>query len=393
MILSATFSKPATDELFAFGKPFKDFTKVRLFYNKESSMYDVQIYTKTQCMTLHISRSEGEDFIAQNSGTTFKNVTSRTEEEEIVTLANKRGKIRTLRHTLNAKTQNLHEAINRTQDKKKNYLLQSDTLLPFLVKLGIQTKEGKIVAQKNAKFRQINRFLEFVDDLIPYLTERQPEKKFTRENPLRIADFGCGKSYLTFAVYWYLQEKKKIPVDIIGLDLKTDVIEHCSQFAFQCGYEHLHFFTGSIEGFTYEHAPHLIITLHACDTATDAALMHAVAQNTDAILSVPCCQHEINMQLEKKPPMEDTSPLATFMQYGILRERFSALATDALRAEYLTQNGYAVQLLEFIDEDLTPKNLLIRATKKQMANEKTVSASQKRSGSLLNALDARQTLF
>lgn len=391
MILFATFSKPAVPEIDAFGTKLNGCQKIRLSYNQETSKYDAECYTQTQCFTYHVSIQEAEDFIEKHSGTSFKNVESRTESEQIVTLANRHGKVRQIRHALKANVKPLHQALSG-HDRKKQYLLESDRPLPFLIKLGIQTKEGKLIAQREDKFRQINRFLECLEDLLPSLN--------IKDRPLRIADFGCGKSYLTFAVYWFLTEKKQIPVEIIGLDLKADVIEHCNAFAKECAYDHLHFFVGNIEGFTYPEPPDLIITLHACDTATDFALQHAVSAETTAILSVPCCQHEINTQLEKNAKaFPADSPFAPLMQYGILRERFAALATDALRAEYLTQNGYTVQLLEFIDETLTPKNVMIRAVKKNLSNQKaqedfkrTKESSVARQDALLSALGVTQTL-
>ena len=391
MILSATFSKPTHNQIDAFGTVLSDCQKIRLNYNAQSEGYDAQCYTQTQCFTLHIRSEQAEAFL-KTASTYFKNIDSRTESEQIVTLTNRHGKSRTIHHALKAEVKPLHQALEE-HNRKKHYLLESDQALPFLVKLGVQTKEGKIIASQNDKFKQINRFLECLDDMLSSL---QVENR-----PLRIADFGCGKSYLTFAVYWYLHVKKEIDVDIIGLDLKKDVIEHCNRFAKECGYEHLHFFVGNIEGFAYPQAPDLIITLHACDTATDFALQHAVSAQTKAILSVPCCQHEINIQLEKKAKcFKEESPFASLLQYGIIRERLSALATDALRAEYLTQNGYSVQLLEFIDEQLTPKNLMIRAVKKQLTNQKAQDdfkkikeQSQKRQTALLSALGVNQTLF
>lgn len=295
-------------------------------------------------------------------------------------------------------------------DRTKKYILQEDIPVPFMVKLGVMTDEGKVIAAKYDKFRQINRFLEFIRDVIPEVTKLvdTEDGASADRRPLRIVDFGCGKSYLTFAVYYYLTELEKIPVEITGLDLNDEVITECEDLARRSHYDNLHFFIGNIADYAdnekipakYKQAPDIIITLHACDTATDLALAYAIKHNAKTILSVPCCQHEINLQLDKnKAQVNDDNPYASLERYGLIRERFAALATDALRAELLEQNGYAVQVLEFIDMEHTPKNILLRAVKKQLANEKTVAddkkvaaASKQRSDMLLSTLGVSQTL-
>lgn len=251
------------------------------------------------------------------------------------------------------------------------------------------TKDGKVVAQKYDKFRQINRFLEFINDIIESI-EKLNGASYTQENPLRIVDFGSGKSYLTFAVYYFLTELKKIPAYITGLDLKEDVIKNCDSLAKKLGCKNLEFKIGNIADYSSEKNPDIIITLHACDTATDFALDYAVKHNAKAILSVPCCQHEINSQLEKQK-IKSESPFASIERFGILRERFAAIATDAIRAELLEQCGYTVQVLEFIDMSHTPKNILIRAVKKQSDNFKN-KESKIRMKSLLDELGCFQTL-
>ena len=213
--------------------------------------------------------------------------------------------------------------------------------------LGVMTGEGKVVRSKYDKFRQINRFLEFIDDVIPYLPQ---------DREITILDFGCGKSYLTFAVYHYLHELLSMPVHIIGLDLKKDVIRHCGKLAKSYGYEDLEFLEGSIEEFEGREQVDMVITLHACDTATDYALYKAVKWGARVILSVPCCQHELNRQIKAEG-------FGVITDYGILRERYCALATDGIRASLLQAMGYHTQILEFIDMEHTPKNLLIRAVK------------------------------
>ena len=230
-------------------------------------------------------------------------------------------------------------------NRKKQYLLPEGTAVPFLVDLGVMTKEGAIVHSRYDKYRQINRFLEFIEDILPQLNKN-------KENV--IIDFGCGKSYLTFAMYYYLKEVKGYPVRIIGLDLKEDVIRHCSDLAVRYGYEKLSFTCGDIA--SYEGVDHvdMVVTLHACDLATDCALEKAVGWGAKVILSVPCCQHELNRQIHN--PV-----LQPVLEYGLLKERMAALYTDGIRAKVLEYRGYNTQILEFIDMEHTPKNILLRA--------------------------------
>lgn len=233
-------------------------------------------------------------------------------------------------------------------NRKKQYILQEGIPVPFLVDLGVQTKEGKIVHARYDKFKQINRFLEFIEDILPTLS---------KENTVHIIDFGCGKSYLTFAMYYYLHDLRGYDVEITGLDLKEDVIANCNALSQKYGYDKLHFIKGDIAEYEEESTVDMVVTLHACDTATDYALAKAVEWGAKVILSVPCCQHEINRQIHN----EALSPL---LKYGIIKERLSALVTDALRANLLEAAGYETNILEFIDMEHTPKNLLIRAVRK-----------------------------
>ncbi len=234
-----------------------------------------------------------------------------------------------------------------SHNRKKNYILEEGVAVPFLVDLGVQTKDGKIVNSRYDKFRQINRFLEFIEDILPKLDKN-------RENV--IIDFGCGKSYLTFAMYHYLKELKGYPVRIIGLDLKDDVIKKCNDLAKRYHYDRLTFLTGDIASYEGVDQVDMVVTLHACDTATDFALHKAVRWGAKVILSVPCCQHELNAQMENEM-------FASVFQYGLIKERMAALYTDAFRAQILESVGYRTQILEFIDMEHTPKNILIRAVK------------------------------
>lgn len=232
-----------------------------------------------------------------------------------------------------------------SHNRQKRYVLQEGIPVPFLVDLGVQTAEGKIVRSRYDKFRQINRFLEFIEDILP---------KLDKERETTIIDFGCGKSYLTFAMYYYLHELKGYPIRVIGLDLKHDVINRCNQLAERYHYDKLRFYHGDIA--SYEGVDHvdMVVTLHACDTATDYALAKAVRWGAKVILSVPCCQHELNKQMKN-------DLMKPVFQYGLIKERMAALYTDVLRAELLENQGYRTQILEFIDMEHTPKNILIRA--------------------------------
>ena len=241
-----------------------------------------------------------------------------------------------------------------SHNRTKRYILPEGTPVGFLIDLGVMTKEGKIVRQKYDKYRQINRFLEFVEDILPQLS---------KEREQTIIDFGCGKSYLTFAMYYYLKELKGYDIRIIGLDLKEDVIAHCNELKDKYGYGKLSFLVGDIASYTDVDAVDMVVTLHACDTATDYALAKAVQWGAKVILSVPCCQHEANRMMENEL-------LQPVLQYGILKERMAALLTDGIRAKLLENAGYETQILEFIDMEHTPKNLLIRAVKRQKGSKK-----------------------
>lgn len=396
MIISATFSKPTNKCESVLGKAY---IKIHFWKNSDSALkinsgYEAEFFTKTQSFRKKFSDADFKKFCDETAGLVFKSIVQQTEDEEIVILANRRGELKELRHP-----RKNNAPLKIAGNKKKNYILAEGTPVPFLIKLGVMNKDGSVVAKKYDKFKQINRFLEFISDIVPDVKNLCAKEKnldaenvFTKENPLRIADFGCGKSYLTFALYHYLTVIEKIPVSITGLDLKEDVIKKCSDFAKDLNYDGLNFFVGDVAKFSYQQKPDIVVTLHACDTATDYALDFAVKNNSKAILSVPCCQHEINLQLEKNKKLENESPFASLTKFGIIQERLAALATDAIRGEVLEQMGYNVQILEFIDMEHTPKNLLIRAVKKENAPQKNIEQSKIRCKTLLDELNVNQKL-
>ena len=289
-----------------------------------------------------------------------------------VVLVSTKGKM-TIKEKHHAVRENVQiQAHNRV----KQYILKEGIPVPFLTDLGVMTEKGKIITSRYDKFRQINRFLEFIEDILPRLA---------KDREVTILDFGCGKSYLTFAMYYYLKELKGYDVNIIGLDLKTDVIEKCNGLARKYGYEKLHFYQGDIADYEGVSAVDMVVTLHACDTATDFALAKAVEWGAQVILSVPCCQHEVNKQIRNEL-------LEPVLHYGILKERMSALITDAVRANLLESKGYETQILEFIDMEHTPKNLLIRAVKKGKTAQAENTAKTTRLDEMIKELNIHPTL-
>ena len=259
-----------------------------------------------------------------------------------------------------------------SHNRTKKYIIQEGKPVAFMIDLGVMGQDGKIIRTRYDKFRQINRFLEYIEDILP---------KLDKERELTIIDFGCGKSYLTFAMYYYLKELKGYNIRIIGLDLKADVIEHCNELRTRYGYDKLDFYVGDIATYKDVDKVDMVVTLHACDTATDFALAKAIGWNAKVILSVPCCQHEANRTIK-------SDILSPVMDYGILKERMAAIVTDAARAKLLTANGYDTQILEFIDMEHTPKNLLIRAVK---SSKEDISAREK-TKDMLEALNLELTI-
>lgn len=318
--------------------------KVRPLEKRGELMFQLEAFTKTQAFHRNLNPEAAGEILAVVMER-FGQMQLETVSQDCTVLISKKGKV-TIR--------------------KKRYILEEGVKVPFLQDLGVMTQDGKIVHTRFDKFRQINRFLEFIEDILPQLD---------RGRELTILDFGCGKSYLTFAMYYYLHELKKYDIRIIGLDLKSEVIRHCNELAEKYGYEKLQFLEGDIADYEGVNRVDMVVTLHACNTATDYALAKAVGWNAKVILSVPCCQHEINEQFEAG---ETPEVLATVMEYGLLRERFAALVTDGLRAKYLESEGYETQVLEFIDMEHTPKNILLRAVRRGKTDGAIEAESRKK---------------
>ena len=364
--------------------------KIRPVLTKGVLHFQAEEFIGKQAFHKNLTAEEAVDYLEGLMETSFRQLQLEAQDKSGTVLVSKKGKI-TVKVKKKAAVANVAAsgqdsgstggsdadlkaawANELSHNRKKRYILEEGIPVPFLVELGVQTKDGAIVHAKYDKFRQINRFLEFIEDVLP---------KLDKEKETRIIDFGCGKSYLTFAMYYYLKVLKGYPVRITGLDLKTDVIEHCSRLAKKFGYESLEFLHGDIASYEGTDEVDMVVTLHACDTATDYALEKAVRWNAKVILSVPCCQHEVNKQMKSEL-------FAPVFHYGIIKERMAALYTDALRAEVLEAMGYRVQILEFIDMEHTPKNLLIRAVKqgKRKENREAIEA-------ILKEIHAEPTLY
>ena len=365
MLISVTLSKPNSNVEEELGKAFEKI-KIKIENSAQGTGYFAEMFTKTQVFHQHFTEAQLQDFLEKHAGKTFKNCVERSDSSEITIMANKKGKITRLERPLpqNQKSSASSNSLKiLPAAKKKNYLLPEGNPVPFLVLLGLMNSDGKVIKSKYDKFRQINRFLEFVDDILQPVLEIKQKAGEGPESPVRIADFGCGKSYLTFAVHYLLTQIKGISCQIEGLDLKEDVIKYCNDITNKLELKNLIFHTGNISDYSGKDNPDIVITLHACDTATDFALQYAVERGAKAILSVPCCQHQVNQELGKQKTDNLPQAFGPLLKWGIIREKFSSLVTDALRGQWLENQGYKVQMLEFIDMEHTPKNILIRAIK------------------------------
>lgn len=348
----------------------------RPMLKNKSLLFQIEEYTKTQVFHKNLTAGDAGSYLTgklssdtSSQTASFKNALVETQSFTANVLVSKKGTI-TIKKKMNASAK--QPKISLSHNRKKKYILEEGIPVPFLIDLGVMTQNGNIINAHYDKFRQINRFLEYIEDILPSLpTGRE----------LRILDFGCGKSYLTFAIYYYLKVLKGYPVRITGLDLKEDVIRHCNELAVKYGYDKLEFLCGDIAYYDGCSQVDMVVTLHACDTATDYALAKAVGWGAKVILSVPCCQHELNKQMKN-------DLLSPVLHYGILKERMAALMTDGLRAQILEANGYRTQILEFIDMAHTPKNLLIRAVYNGHCADNKAQINE-----LLAAFDINPTLY
>ena len=266
------------------------------------------------------------------------------------------------------KKENKNNLIKNSNEhnKKKQYILNEGDKIDFLIELGLMSAEGKILKSSYNKFKQINKYLEFIDDVI----EELKSKKLI-DNHINILDFGCGKSYLTFALYYYLKHyRKDLSFSIVGLDLKKDVIEFCNKLAQNLNYENLEFLNGNIKDYDKSKEVDLVFSLHACNNATDYSLEKALSLSAKAILAVPCCHHEFFEKIQKSKNSDFYNTLKIMLDNGVVLDKFATLATDSFRSLTLELCGYKTKMIEFIDTEHTPKNILIKAIKSKSSNLK-----------------------
>ncbi|MGI5956889.1 MAG: class I SAM-dependent methyltransferase [Coprococcus sp.] len=316
--------------------------KVRPVMIRDSLYFQVSRYTDKQVFHENMTAEDALETLSGWILHDFRQAQIRMQDEMVTVLVSKKGKA-----TVKSKKAACIETQNLEHNRKKQYIIEEGTAVPFMIDLGVMTESGKIIRTRYDKYRQINRFLEFIEDILPELPT---------DRTVHIIDFGCGKSYLTFAMYYYLKVLKHYDIRITGLDLKQKVIEDCQALDDRYGYDGLQFLCGDIADYNGTDEVDMVVTLHACDTATDYALYKAVKWHASVILSVPCCQHELNRKMQ-------CETLSGAFQYGLIKERTAALMTDAMRGQLLEMKGYKTQLLEFIDMEHTPKNILIRGVK------------------------------
>ncbi len=322
--------------------------KITLMYIGGESKYQIELFTTTQSFHYNYSILEVKEFLDELLHKEFRQFAFSDDSYDYSVKFTKKEKLLSNRKLRKSSA----ETAIKNHNREKEYLIKEGVMIPALYDLGIFSAEGKVINSMYDKYRQINRFIEFIEDMI----------KTSPPTALNIIDFGCGKSYLTFIVYHYLNFIKKIPTRIVGMDLKEQVISDCNALAKKYNYENLVFHHGDIADYKDSEKVDMVITLHACDTATDYALYHAVKLSAEMIISVPCCQHEINSAIKG-----DVNTI--FTRYGLIKERMSALATDSIRANLLEICGYNTQVLEFVDFAHSPKNIMIRAKRGKKKND------------------------
>ena len=341
MMLDAGVNKIIISNPCAKSNPIK-----KIIIDKKGEKFQIASYTEKQVFHENISQNLLAGKCVELILNNYRQVNGLSEKEEHIILISKKGSCN-YKVKKNATDVIKTKTANYGHNRKKNYILSEGMDIEPLVDMGVFSKDGKVINSMYDKYKQINRFIEIIDDEI--------SKSGLKE--INVIDFGCGKSYLTFVVYYYLTDVMKMKVNMIGLDLKEDVIKKCNEAAKKYNYQNLRFELGDINGYNAPFDVDMVITLHACDVATDFALYNAIQWKAKMIFSVPCCQHELNKQLS-------TENLTIMSRYGIIKERFAALATDAIRGNLLEYCGYRTQLLEFIGFEYTPKNILIRAVRK-----------------------------
>ncbi len=350
----------------------KDAQYKKIIADKKSAGFQIAKYTEKQVFHENVSETDLAIRCAELVYGNYKQVNGFAENNEHILLISKKG---VSRYSVK-KSASLSVPESTQHNREKNYILSQGENIPPLIDMGVFTKDGKVINAMYHKYKQINRFLETVDDEISaYPSET-----------LNVIDFGCGKSYLTFILYYYLTAVKGKKVNMIGLDLKKEVIEKCEASARKYGYDGLHFELGDINGYKAPFKVDMVVTLHACDTATDHALYNAVSWGARMIFSVPCCQHELNRQMQPKN-------LDIISRYGIIQERFCALATDAIRGNILEYCGYKTQIMEFIELDHTPKNILIRAVKRPSTPQKVKQKALDEINAVINEFGFKPTLY
>lgn len=343
---------------------------INLKETNKGKFYQIEKFTDKQVFHENIDIESINEKVYECLNRNYKQLSAWSDNYTYDMKISKKGKV-----FLGKKKSDNSKVVKKGHNKEKNYILKEGMIIEPLIDLGVFTKEGKVINSKYDKYKQINRFIEIIDD----------EIKKNDYKELTILDFGCGKSYLTFVLYYYFVKIKNINVKMIGLDLKEDVIKKCNEIAKRYNYDNLHFELGDINGFKYNNKVDMVITLHACDTATDYALYNAIKWNSKMIFSVPCCQHEFNAQME-------SNELSILTKYGIVQERIAALMTDSVRANLLECAGYKTQLLEFIDISHSPKNILIRASKSNVSKEKR-EKSIKEVNNLVEKFNFKPTLL
>ncbi len=359
LVYKIILSNPHKDSKYIKGKG----TRISI---KDKEYIQFELFSKTQAFHKNVLIEEVSKYLEEIFNAYFYQLSIETNDYTYNFKLTSKG------HLLSNKKRVNNQFVTLTNNKKKEYLIEEGMIVEPLIDLGVMTKEGKVVKQYYDKFKQINRFLSILEDTL---------KDFNKDT-INIIDFGCGKSYLTFIVYYYLTFVKKINANIIGLDLKADVIKKCNEIKDKYNYSNLKFEIGDISLYKPENNLDMIITLHACDTATDYALYHAIKLDCKYILSVPCCQHEINLQLNK-------SKFTLINKYGLVKDRFAAILTDSIRCNLLEYKGYTVQMIEFIDFAQTPKNILIKAIKNNKENLDSLHLVE----DTLNEYNIHQTLY